>query len=213
VSSAVKSPIVAAIEYNYERDGEIIIPAGAKAIGRLQQTDRSGYVAIRFDAIQMPDGQMQKIDASAMSLDHGPMKGEVSGKRTGTRFLVRAFTGLGTAATYLVGGGGANGFNGPLSESALLRDRIANNVGIAGDQELNNLAFNQNIIVTVPANTRFYLVMDKSAGTSEPEKGATVAQPTLSNAEDLRELMQLRRELSEMYSQGGVQKLAQAPQQ
>src|SRR4029077_5335576 len=28
VSTAVKSPVVAAIEYNYEKDGEIIIPAG-----------------------------------------------------------------------------------------------------------------------------------------------------------------------------------------
>ena len=37
VSTAVKAPVVAAIEYNYERDGEIIIPAGAKAFGELQQ--------------------------------------------------------------------------------------------------------------------------------------------------------------------------------
>lgn len=33
VSSAVKTPVVAAIEYNYERDGEIVIPAGSKAFG------------------------------------------------------------------------------------------------------------------------------------------------------------------------------------
>jgi hypothetical protein len=37
VSTAVKSPVVAAIQYNYERDGEIIIPAGTKAFGDLQQ--------------------------------------------------------------------------------------------------------------------------------------------------------------------------------
>jgi hypothetical protein len=35
VSSAVKTPVVAAIEYNYERDGETVIPAGSKAFGEL----------------------------------------------------------------------------------------------------------------------------------------------------------------------------------
>ena len=144
-------------------DGFICPRCADRAIGNLQQTDRSGYVAIRFDTIQMPDGTMEKIDATAMSLTYGPLKGNINGRRTGTRFLVRTFTGLGTVATYLVGAGGNNGFNGPLSESALLRDRIATNIGIDGDQELNSLAFNQNIVVTVPGNTRFYLVVEKGA--------------------------------------------------
>jgi len=146
VNSAIKTPIVAAIEYNYEKDGQIVVPAGAKVLGTLQQADRSGNVAIHFDALQLPDGATQKIDAAAMSLSFGPLKGNVSGRKTGTNFLVRTFTGLGTVATYLVGAGGTNGFNGPLSESALLRDRLATNIGIAGDQELNSLAFNQNIV-------------------------------------------------------------------
>src|SRR6266566_4923247 len=93
VSSAIKTPVLAVIEYNYERDGQIVVAAGAKAIGSLQQADRSGYVAIRFDTIQMPDGTMEKIDATAMSLTYGPIKGNVNGKKTGTRFLVRTFTG------------------------------------------------------------------------------------------------------------------------
>ena len=211
VSSVVKTPIVAAIEYNYERDGEIAIPAGTKAFGSLEQADRSGYVAIRFDMLEMPDGTTEKIDATAMSLAYGPIKGDVSGKRTGTRFLVRAFTGLGTVATYLVGAGGSSGFNGPLSESALLRDRIANNVGIAGDQELNGLAFNQNIIVTVPANTRFYVVIDKGLINAEPATRQTNVQSNtvLPTAEDLRQLMQLRREMSELYRQGAASNASQ----
>jgi hypothetical protein len=218
VNSAIKTPVVAAIEYNYEKDGQIIVPAGAKALGTLQQADRSGYVAIRFDMLQMPDGTTEKIDAAAMSLSYGPLKGNVSGRRTGTRFLVRAFTGLGTAATYLVGAGGSNGFNGPLSESALLRDRIATNIGIAGDQELNGLAFNQNIIVTVPGNTRFYLVVEKSAasggGQAPPATIPRVNNAALPTAEDLRQLLQLRRELSEMVQQGGTQNTApKVPQQ
>jgi hypothetical protein len=221
VNSAIKTPVVAAIEYNYEKDGQIVVPAGAKALGTLQQADRSGYVAIRFDTIQMPDGTTEKIDAAAMSLTYGPLKGNISGRRTGTRFLVRTFTGLGTVATYLVGAGGSNGFNGPLSESALLRDRIATNIGIAGDQELNSLAFNQNIVVTVPGNTRFYIVVEKSTtlgggqgGQVRPTAMQQVNSAPLPTSDELRQLLQLRRELSEMVQQAGTQNTApQVPQQ
>lgn len=215
VNSAIKTPVVAAIEYNYERDGEIVVPAGALVLGSLQQADRSGYVAIRFDTIQMPDGSTEKIDATGMSLTFGPLKGVVSGKRSGTNFLVRTFTGLGQAATYLVG---SNGLNGPLSESAFLRDRIASNVGIAGDQELNNLTFNQNIVVSLPGNTRFYIVIGKGATVREEEAQPARAQQAnnapLPTANELQQLMQLRRELSEMYQQSGTQSTAQqVPQQ
>ncbi len=215
VNSAIKTPVVAAIEYNYERDGEIVVPAGAQVLGNLQQADRSGYVAIRFDTIQMPDGSTEKIDATAMTLTFGPLKGVVNGKRTGTNFLVRTLTGLGQAATYLVG---SNGLNAPLSESAFLRDRIATNIGIASDQELNSLAFNQNIVVTVPGNTRFYVVIEKGATVREEEaRPATTQQVTNARpptAEELRQLMQLRQELSELYQQPSAQNTAQqVPQQ
>src|SRR6266478_6410860 len=218
VNSAIRTPVVAAIEYNYEKDGQIVVPAGAKALGTLQQADRSGYVAIRFDTIQMPDGTTEKIDAAAMSLTYGPLKGIISGRRTGTRFLVRTFTGLGTVATYLVGAGGSNGFNGPLSESALLRDRIATNIGIAGDQELNAMAFNQNIVVTLPGNTRFYVVFEKSTPSGGAQlRSAAVQQVNnapLPNVAELRQLLQLKQELSEMIQQAGTQNTAQqVPQQ
>lgn len=213
VNSAVKTPVVAAIEYNYERDGQIVVPAGAKVVGSLQQADRSGFVGIRFETLQMPDGRSEKIEATAMSFAYGPLKGNVGGRRTGTRFLVRTFTGLGTAATYLVGAGGGTGFNGPLSQSAVLRDRIATNIGIAGDQAVQLLAFNQNIVVTVPGNTRFYVVLERAAATRGEEaqtparRQAGVTQ--LPTVEELRQLMQLRRELSDLAQQasasGGAQ--------
>ena len=219
VSSAARAPVVAAIEYNYERDGEIVVPAGAKALGSLQQADRSGFVALHFDTLEMPDGTTAKIDGTAMSLSYGALKGTVSGKKTGTRFLVRAFTGLGTVAAYLVAPGGGNGFNGPLSESDLLRERVATNIGIAGDQELTNLAFNENIVVTIPGNTRFYLVLQK--GSSAGRAGSSAASASLQTAtntrmptvEELRELMQLRRELSEMYQTSSPQAVQPQPQQ
>lgn len=203
VTAAVKDPVVATIEYNYEQGGEIIVPAGAKAIGAIQQADRSGNMQIRFTSLQMPDGSTEKLEASAMSLTYGPLKGTVSGKKTGTNFLVRTFTGLGQAATYLVGSGGLSA---PLSESAFLRDRIATNIGIAGDQELNNLTFNQNIVVTLSGNTRFYIVMESDAG--RPEAAPTAKQqsnaaPAMS-MDDLRQLLQLRQELNAMYQQDGA---------
>jgi hypothetical protein len=208
VSTGVKEPVVAVIEYNFEREGEIVVPAGAKAIGQLRQADRSGNVDIRFDRLQMPDGSTQRMDGVAMDLSFRPLKGSVSGARTGTKFLVRTFTGLGTVAAYLVGNGGSSGFYGPLSESALLRERVANNVGIAGDEELNELAFNQNIVVTVPGNTRFYIVLgtgsggrdtgSRQAATSIPVGSKAATMPSL---EELRQLIQLRQELSAMYQQ------------
>jgi hypothetical protein len=208
VSTGLKEPVVAVIEYNFEREGEIVVPAGAKAIGQLRQADRSGNVDIRFDRLEMPDGTTQRMDGVAMDLAFRPLKGSVSGKRTGTRFLVRTFTGLGTFASYLVGNGGSGGFYGPLSESALLREQVANNVGVAGDEELNELAFNQNIVVTVPGNTRFYIVLGTgSTGRDAGNRQATTSVPigskaaTMPSLEELRQLMQLRQELSAMYQQ------------
>ncbi len=219
ISTVVPAPVVAAIEYTYERNGEVVVPAGAKAIGTLQQADRSGQVGVHFDTLQLPDGTTEKIDATGMGLNYAPIKGRVDGKRTGTRFLVRALSGIGTVATYLVGAGGGNGLNGPLSESALLRERIATNIGMAADQELNRLAFNQNIVVTVPGNTRFYLVLQKTAGGAgaDPRPTGTASRELnttrLPSLEELRELMQLKRELSEMMRQSAAQsQMQQSPQ-
>ena len=208
-SSAAHAPVVAVIEYNYERDGEIAVPAGAKVLGKLEQVNSSGYVGIHFESIEMPNGTSEKIDATAMDLHLGPLKGKVTGKNTGKKFFVTSLTGLGTAAAYLVGSGGGNGFNGPISESTLLRERVANNIGIAGDQQLTNLAYNQNIVVTVPGNTRFYLVIQKGSGESNAPKGlqpasansAQLANAKLPTLEELSQLMQLRQELSQLYQQ------------
>jgi hypothetical protein len=220
VSMGVKQPVVAVIEYNFEREGEIVVPAGAKAIGQLPQADRSGNVDIRFDRLEMPDGSTQRMDGVAMDLSLRPLKGSVSGARTGTKFVVRTFTGLGTVAAYLVGNGSSSGFYGPLSESALLRERVANNVGVAGDEELNELGFNQNIVVTVPGNTRFYIVLgtgprgretgSRQAATSVPVGSKAATMPSL---EELRQLMQLRQELSAVYQQAATPPTAnQAPE-
>ena len=216
VSSAVATPVVAVIEYNYERDGQIVMPAGAKVLGRLAQVSPSGDVAIRFSEVQMPDNTSEKLDASAMDLNFKPLKGYVSGKKTGTKFLVRSLTGLGTVASYLVGPQASNS-GGLISTNVLLRGRLADNVASAGQEQLNGLAFNQNLVVTVPGNTRFYIVLQTPS--SERDNGVFVpgnttlrsasangAVPTL---EELRQLIQLRREINELYTQNDGQSSTQ----
>ena len=214
VSSAVPAPVIAVVEYNYEHDGEIVLPAGAKVFGKLSHVTPSGFVGFQFDRVETPNGSVQKIDATAMDLKFGPLKGNVSGRNRGRNFLVRSVTGLGTVATYVVGGQGTTGFNGPISENSLLRERLASNIGIAGQEEINALTANQTIVVTVPGNTRFYIVVEK--GNSEQSVGKPGVRPMdtnnvsssggkVPNLEELRELMQLKNELNQMYLQTSAQ--------
>jgi type IV secretory pathway VirB10-like protein len=208
ISSAVAAPAVAVVEYNYERNGQIVLPAGAKVFGRLAQVNPSGYVGIQFSRVEMPGGTIAKIEASAMDLNFGPLKGHVSGKKTGTKFLVRSLTGLGTVASYLVGPQGSSSA-GLISTNALMRERLADNVATAGQEQLNGLAFNQSLVVTVPGNTRFYIVLQKPTAdytgspnethsTSTNTAGFSGGVPTM---EELRQLLQLRREINELYTQ------------
>jgi type IV secretory pathway VirB10-like protein len=213
VSSAVTAPVVAVVEYNYERDGQIVLPAGAKVFGRLAQVNSSGYVGIQFDRVEMPDGTAEKIEATAMDLNFGPVKGYVSGKKTGTKFLVRSLAGLGTVASYLVGPQ-ASSSEGLISTNTLMRERLADNVATAGQEELNGLAFNQNLAVTVPGNTRFYIVVQKppsNRAARSPGNGNTSGNaggvPTL---EELRQLIQLKHEINELYAQGGSQSTSES---
>jgi Bacterial conjugation TrbI-like protein len=226
-STAVKTPVVAAIEYNYERDGEIIIPAGTKAFGELQQANRSGIVNVHFHTLQMSDGTTEEISGTAMSLSYGPLKGSVSGSNRAKRILVRSLTGVGTMAAFLVGGpGGLSGASGALDNSILLRERIASNAGMAGEQEMMSLALNENTVITVPANTRFFIVLQDGSGDGkqgaprtvparapEPNQFASAVAPgsILPTAEELRELIELKSELNRMNREVTTTRTAASP--
>ena len=208
-TTAVKTPVVASIEYNYEHDGMIVVPAGTKAIGDVQQASSEGYLSIRFHTLRMPDGKEEKIEGAGLALDHKPLKGEVSGKNTGKKVLSRTLSGVGTIAAYIVGAGGA-GLARPVTGETLLRDRLAGNIALAGEQELANAAYSQNISVTVAANTRFYLVLQKAAVNSiappsapPPPRTSAAAAPSaeIPTVQELRELMDLRREINRMYQE------------
>jgi hypothetical protein len=218
VSSAVKAPVVAAIEYNYERDGEIVIPAGSKAFGELSQANEQGYVGIQFHSIQLPDETVQKIEGHAVGLQFQPLRGQVTGRNTGKKFLVRSLTGVGTILAATVGVQTGTGLTDTLSNNVLLRERVANNVALAGEQQLNDLAYHQNIVVTVPGNTRLYIVLAKPAGAIGARTTPSGASPsgnpgTVPNyataptpsIQELRELMELKQELTQMYQRQNAQ--------
>ena len=223
VSSAVKTPAIAVIEYNYERNGEIVVPAGTKAIGQLAQANQNGQVGLRFTALEMPDGTTESIEGTGVSLDYGPLKGVVNGRNGVKRALVRSITGVGTMAAYLVGGRGYGGLTGPIDQSVLLRERVASNIGLAGEQELLALAYTQNVVVMLPGNTRFYIVLQEPVtapnGPDRTPAGVTGARSNIASVEgqalptaaELRELVALKNELTRMYREVAATRAPEPP--
>ena len=196
-STAVRAPVLAVIEYNYEQAGEIIVPAGAKAVGHIREANRSGYVDLQFDSLLMPDGASVPIEAAATGLDLRPLKGKVEGKNTGKNVLVRSLSGIGQAGSMFLGQGSLNQ---PLSESDLIRERVSSNIGETGDEEVSRLAVNQQIVVTVSAGVPVYIVLQQTPKSSQPLAQTSPRNtPTSngSNAEQLRQLLQLQQELNQ----------------
>lgn len=157
ISSVVQAPVVAVVQYTYALGNKVVVPAGARVYGHLEQANRSGYVSVKFDELELLDGAREKIDAVGTDLDLGPIKGKVFGKNTGRNFLVQAASGLGSAAAMLVGNNNSAAF----SENDMLRQQVAENMGQAGDSEVMNLAVNSRVVVTVPADTKIYVVFTR----------------------------------------------------
>jgi hypothetical protein len=163
----------------------------------------------------LPDETTQKIEGHAVGLQFQPLRGEVTGRNTATKFLVRSLTGVGTILAATVGVQSGTGVTDALSNNVLLRERVADNVAVAGEQQLNDLAYHQNIVVTVPGNTRFYIVLAKPAGGegggatrggSVPASNSGSAISSYASApapsvQELRELLELKQELNQMYQQ------------
>jgi hypothetical protein len=195
-STAVQAPVLAVIAYNYERDGEIVVPAGAKAVGHIRDANRSGYVDIQFDSLLMPDGASVPIQAVATNLDLRPLKGKVEGKNAGKNVLVRSLSGIGQAGSVLIGQGSLNQ---PLSESDLVRERVGSNIGEAGDEEVSRLAMNQHIVVTVSAGVPIYVILKRERKITEASRqssGRSAPDSNSASIDQLRTLLQLQRELS-----------------
>ena len=110
--------------------------------------------------------------------------------------------------------------SGQLNNSILLRERIASNAGLAGEQEVTNLAVSEQIVVTVPANTRFFIVLIATATIRTGRRGYALrtaaasgairgANSALPSAQELRELIELKSELNRMYQQVAATRTAE----
>ena len=197
VTTAVRAPVLAVIEYNYEQNGEIVVPAGAKAVGQIRQASRSGYVDLGFDSLLMPDGTLVPIEAAATGLDLRPLKGKVEGKNTVKNVFVRLLSGIGQAGSLFLGQGSLNQ---PLSESDLMRERFASNIGETGDEEVSRLAVNQEIVVTVSAGIPIYVVLQQTAKSNQaPAIPGSRSLPAAGAAkvDQLRQFLQLQQELNQ----------------
>ncbi len=173
ISSAVLTPVVAVVEYTYAIGDKIVLPAGARVYGSLQQADRSGLVSLKFEEVELLDGAREKIEAVGTGLDLGPIKGSVYGKNTGKNFLVRAASGIGSVLAEVAG----NNSSAAFSESDMLRERLAENIGTAGDTEIMSLNANSRVVVSVPADTKIYIVFTKhTENPAELHKVASVVQ-------------------------------------
>jgi hypothetical protein len=150
---------------------------------------------IQFDSLLMPDGAEIPIQAVATKLDMRPLKGKVEGKNTGKKVLVRSLTGVGEVGATLIG---RHSLDQSLSKSDLLRERLGNNIGEAGDEQVASMAVTQHIVVSIPAETPVYVVIEKppksnnSAGApaSAIQAGASVNSDNcpLLQIPDLREV-------------------------
>ncbi len=173
ISSADPTTVVAVVQYTYAIGDQVIVPAGALIFGQLTHADISGYVGVKFNEIQLADGPKEKIDAVGKALDMGPIKGTVTGKNTGKNFAIRAASGIGSVAAMLVGNNTSSSF----SEQDLLRERIAQNIGNAGDSELLGLNANSRVTVSVAAETQIYVVFTKHAQTPSTLHKVTPTTP------------------------------------
>ena len=192
INSAVQAPVLAVIEYNYERNGEIVVPAGARATGKLVTADRSGTLEIRFDSLLFPYAAPVALDAIATDLQIRPLRGHIEGTKTGRNFLVRSAAGIGELASTLIGRGSLNR---PFSEDDLFRERLSTNIGQAADQQISNAALSSRLVVSLEAGTEIYLVLEKAS----PEHRQSVPQQTNSSRQsldELRQLLELQRELN-----------------
>ncbi len=159
-SAEIGVPVVAAIQYNYMRDGKVLIPAGSRAIGAMNQVNASGYAGLSFSSLQFPDGTTVPIAAVALDKNMMPIKGIVTGKNLAKQFLVATMAGLGEATAMVAGG---SNMSGAYSESDMVKQQAAMNIGNAADSQVQMLNNGQHIVVTIPAGTEINVVFVKPA--------------------------------------------------
>ena len=88
--------------------------------------------------------------------------------------LVRSLSGIGETAAMMVGAPSASS---AFSEDDLMRMRVANNIGNAGDEQIMQMLKMEHIVVSVPAGTEVYVVFEKSAAANSQGTDKTIQVP------------------------------------
>jgi type IV secretory pathway VirB10-like protein len=181
-TTAVAAPVTAVIEYNYERNGQIVLPAGSRAIGRINSADPHGNMAIAFESILLPNGSTVPISAVAVDTNLRVLKGQVTGSSRGKAMLVATLSGIGQTTAMMLG----NNSSAALSGQDMIRSQLSQNMGNTADTQIAKMISNERIVVTLAAGTEFYLVFTKAAlpqSTSQPPSlVANVVHPTISSS-------------------------------
>jgi len=123
----------------------------------------------------MLDGAREKIEAVGTGLDLGPDQGNVYGKNTGKNFLVRAASGIGFCA----GRGGRQQFKRRVFRKRHAAGEAGREYRHSGDTEMMSLNANSRVVVSVPADTKIYIVFNRhTENTAELHKVASASNKT-----------------------------------
>jgi hypothetical protein len=158
-TTSVAAPVTAVIEYNYEREGKIVLPAGSRAIGRINSADAHGNMAISFDSVDLPNGSTVPISAVAVDTNLRSLKGEVTGSSRGKAMLVATLSGIGQTTAMMLG----NNASAALSGQDMMRAQVSQNMGNTADTQIAKMISNERIVVTLAAGTELYMVLTKPA--------------------------------------------------
>ena len=158
-TTSVAAPVTAVIEYNYERNGQIVLPAGSRAIGRINSADAHGNMAISFDSVDLPNGSTVPISAVAVDTNLRSLKGQVTGSSRGKAMLVATLSGIGQTTAMMLG----NNTGTALSGQDMMRAQLSQNLGNTADTQIAKMISNERVIVTLAAGTEFYLVFTKAS--------------------------------------------------
>jgi type IV secretory pathway VirB10-like protein len=165
-TTATKAPVIGVVDYDYRRNGIVIIPAGSRVIGEIEQASSTGIVGIHFNSIHLPNGEDISISAIGLDQRMSALKGTVTGRNRGKQFLLAALSGLGSTTAMFAG----NNVSGSLSEADMMRAQAAQNMGQAADTQIQQLGVSEHLIVTVPAGTQVQMMF------TEPSKKKSGSQ-------------------------------------
>ena len=80
-----------------------------------------------------------------------------------------------------------------------MRERVSNNIGEASDEKISRMAITSRIVVIVSADTPIYVVFEQTpkGDSASGPSNARSSQSLSTNAEELQQLLQLKRELNQ----------------